>query len=130
MLALEDAPLRPGATPVGAFPRGHTPDHLRDLAGNVFQWCATISDVGVLDLPTADEEDDPGEVIYRGGCWQRTADALAVTRQGDHAPGGDGNWIGFRAVCRPRMDRRGATTRNASAARIPGFGGTRIGLAR
>jgi formylglycine-generating enzyme required for sulfatase activity len=57
-------------TPVGAYPHGATPDGLHDLAGNVWEWTATLA----VDYPyradgTREDADQPGIRIARGGGW-------------------------------------------------------------
>jgi iron(II)-dependent oxidoreductase len=92
------------ATPVGAFPRGHSPEGIWDLGGNVFEWCASLHGGTVdHDIPIdgAVAGDRPGEMVYRGGCWFRSADAMRVVRRGDGDPWRYADTLGFRVVCRP-----------------------------
>jgi formylglycine-generating enzyme required for sulfatase activity len=96
-----------GATPVGAFPRGHTPEGLWDMGGNISEWCASIhagrsgNDAADHDLPiNCSDPIPPCEVVYRGGSWRGDAPMLAVAYRGDSPPSMTGDYIGFRVVCR------------------------------
>ena len=59
-----------GATPVGAYPQGATPDGIHDLSGNVWEWTATRY-AAYPYKPAADLEnsDASGLRIARGGGW-------------------------------------------------------------
>ena len=57
-------------SPVGVYPHGATPDGLHDLAGNVYEWTATLYRPYRYD--PADGREDPladGLRVYRGGSW-------------------------------------------------------------
>jgi formylglycine-generating enzyme required for sulfatase activity len=98
-----------GATPVGAFPRGHTPEGLWEMAGNVHEWCASLhagpagnSSAGDRDLPINHGDPLPAEeMVYRGGSWRRDAAMLAVAYRGDSPPSIVSDYVGFRVICRP-----------------------------
>ncbi|TMQ17684.1 MAG: TIR domain-containing protein [Deltaproteobacteria bacterium] len=101
-----------GTTPVGAFPRGHTPEGIWDMAGNVFEWCASRFPGAVEDDLRIGGDGDigSGEVVYRGGSWARGPDALAISYRGDHPPGLFRSDVGFRVICRPAIRRRSRKT--------------------
>ncbi len=55
---------------MGVYPHGATPDGLHDLAGNVYEWTATLYRPYRYD--PADGREDPladGLRVMRGGSW-------------------------------------------------------------
>ena len=59
-----------GTTPVGAYPRGASADGCLDMAGNVWEWTASLD----LRYPYAADDGRevpraPGRRILRGGCY-------------------------------------------------------------
>ncbi len=54
----------PDTAPVGSFPLGKTPEGLRDMAGNVWEWTSSAP----CAYP-AHECADTGERVIRGGGW-------------------------------------------------------------
>lgn len=99
-------------SPVGMFPRGDTPPEagapgIADLAGNVWEWCATPY-VGKF-LDAADYRRQVGKLekermigtsgVLRGGSWGNydPRDLLSSFR-GTYAPDDRGNGVGFRLV--------------------------------
>lgn len=91
-----------GPTPVGAFPRGHTPEGIWDMVGNVFEWCASRRGGRYnFDYPIDVSDRSPfGYVIYRGGSWCRDL-VLPLGRRADDSPRAARDDTGFRVVCRP-----------------------------
>ncbi len=91
-----------GALPVGAYPRGKTPEGVRELCGNVWEWCRDCWDEKAYEHcePRIDPVVDKpasGRVV-RGGSWNLDADRLrAAVRDGDFAGDRCGD-IGFRCA--------------------------------
>jgi formylglycine-generating enzyme required for sulfatase activity/predicted Ser/Thr protein kinase len=89
-------------TPVSAF--APNAFGLRDMHGNLFQWCA---DWYARDYPAGEVQDPRGpddghKRVMRGGSWHRsakTARSAARNFWGPTQPGG--HEIGFRVVCAP-----------------------------
>ena len=78
-------------TPVGAYPKGATPDGLMDMAGNVWEWMENLYGEG------AHREDARA---LRGGSWATIdARALACGIRSYYEPDVRLNVIGFRVVC-------------------------------
>jgi formylglycine-generating enzyme required for sulfatase activity len=88
-----------GAAPVGSFPAGVTPEGVRDLAGNVAEWCADW--VGPYAAAAAGDPAGPdaGTIkVVRGGAFiHDAACARAATRRG-RKPGEPVYLVGFRVV--------------------------------
>lgn len=94
-----------GATPVGAFPFGNTPDGLWDMTGNISEWCASLHrDLEEIDLAIAREYHDTrvvDPVVHRGGKWQLGLATPRIDQRGHKRPSEHDPSIGFRVVCRP-----------------------------
>jgi len=89
--------LRP--TPVGVYPDGATPEGVHDLAGNVWEWTASL--YRPYPYRPDDGREDPaaeGRRVLRGGSWlnlQRDSRCASRLR---HFPDGFLDDCGFRVV--------------------------------
>ncbi len=88
--------------PVGSYPKGATPEGIRDLAGNVHQWTSSIA----LPYPyrSDDGREDPDRLtdrVTRGGAADTAAETLRAAWRGAavsrNARAGHHN-IGFRCA--------------------------------
>ncbi len=74
--------------PVGSYPRGDSPQGVKDLAGNVWEWTSTAYDASSR--------------VGRGGCWRDDVpDFVSAADRGGRAPGYRGNSLGFRCARTP-----------------------------
>jgi formylglycine-generating enzyme required for sulfatase activity len=73
-------------TPVGAYPKGATPDGLMDMAGDVWEWMENLY------------QEDKRWRALRGGSWGVTAGNLPCAARGGSNPGGGNYGVGFRVV--------------------------------
>jgi formylglycine-generating enzyme required for sulfatase activity len=123
-----DAP--PSATPVGAFPTGHSPEGVWDLAGNVWEWTAcrwrgeeeedwrqgdTECHQDAIECRSDDKSRQQSDKVsggtpvqslraarraLRGGSWGYSAWRLRAAGRGRDDPGYRLVSLGFRVVCR------------------------------
>lgn len=89
-----------GTTPLGVFPEGHTPEGLFDMAGNVFEWVASI----LLPYPNTSTPDgtkiSPREsCVCRGGSWRHNCVRSRCSYRGRGLPFTRNDDLGFR-LCR------------------------------
>jgi formylglycine-generating enzyme required for sulfatase activity len=93
----EGGPGQP--TPVGMYPEGATPQGIRDLAGNVYEWAADwysrYSEAAAWDPRGAQDGD---EKVIRGGSWDLIAVLLRVSNHYHFGPRYRRNDRGFRCV--------------------------------
>jgi len=80
------------------------------MAGNVFEWCASVH-AGIADIDVPIDGAHPpmvhGNMLYRGGCWARSSEALEIVHRGHVAPWSSDETVGFRVICRPRAGKHG-----------------------
>jgi len=81
-----------GATPVGVYPLGATPEGICDLAGNVGEWCADVY-ARYLDPSTGDSAR-----VVRGGGWVYGASLCRASARNAVEPGSRDHLVGFRIV--------------------------------
>jgi formylglycine-generating enzyme required for sulfatase activity len=76
-----------GTTPVGMFPDGDSPYGLKDMAGNVYEWCEASADMAGWSKPV------------RGGYWNTWRKKNLRCAKRDQYPAGTRNTdIGFRCA--------------------------------
>jgi formylglycine-generating enzyme required for sulfatase activity len=79
-------------SPVGLFPRARQAHRaIEDLAGNVFEWCASLYDPKSKDFPDAR--------VRRGGSWYGGRVSTRSSGRFRDAPNDRSDRIGFRVVC-------------------------------
>ena len=89
--------LRP--TPVGAYPGGASPAGVQDLAGNTWEWCASL--YRAYPISPGDGRGDPeaeGHRVVRGGSWGRATRNARCAYRGRFQPGDFDDVLGFRVV--------------------------------
>ena len=85
--------------PVGIYPLDGQPQGVRDLAGNVLEWCQVWYDVyeGNAVTNPLGAPGGPSRVLRGGSFYYRSQDLRAAYRGSNH-PGRDSDDIGFRVV--------------------------------
>jgi formylglycine-generating enzyme required for sulfatase activity len=68
---------------VGSFPEGATPEHIQDLAGNVWEWC---------------RDGIPNARTLKGGSYFNDERYLAPSQRNLHHPDGGESVVGFRVA--------------------------------
>lgn len=90
-----------GPTPVGAFPQGASPFGVLDMAGNVWEWTASLQ----VSYPyvASDGRESPTPVaqldrrrIMRGGCWANPGHFARTTCRFRLPPDRSTHLLGFR----------------------------------
>jgi hypothetical protein len=80
-------------SPVGLFPRARQADRaIDDLAGNVWEWCASFSDPKIQDREAAR--------AIRGGSWSSARVNARSARRDGYRQDARSYIVGFRVVCR------------------------------
>lgn len=92
-----------GTSPVGVFPHGDTPDGLRDMTGNVWDWTSSLYRPYPYDPDDGREnvqaEDAPR--VLRGGSWSGDRDFCRCAFRLRDDPGSRVNDVGFRVCVAP-----------------------------
>jgi formylglycine-generating enzyme required for sulfatase activity len=92
--------IRVGApTPVGIYPRGATPEGVRDLAGNVLEWCADwFGEYPKGEVPDPKGPESGQFRVLRGGAFLYDPGHLRAACRDSALPGVEDDVIGFRCV--------------------------------
>jgi formylglycine-generating enzyme required for sulfatase activity len=95
--SFEGGPGRP--TPVGSYPDGVSPYGAHDMAGNVYEWTASM--YRPYPYEAEDGREDPkseGARVVRGGSWYSIPQLLRVSVRNDYSPTDRNNGVGFRCA--------------------------------
>jgi formylglycine-generating enzyme required for sulfatase activity len=92
-----------GTTPVGSYPEGATPEGVRDLAGNVWEWVQDSWYANYKDAPAdgsaRDCSDADVDRVIRGGSWRHSAHGCRSASRVMRVPDDDSvDFLGFRCV--------------------------------
>jgi iron(II)-dependent oxidoreductase len=86
--------------PVGACAEGDSPDGLRQLIGNLWEWTSTeFGPYPGFRAGTYREYSEPaftGHRVLRGGCWATAGRLIRTTWRNFYAPERGDVWCGFR----------------------------------
>ncbi len=82
-------------TAVGVYPHGKSPFGLKDLSGNVWEWC--LNKHGNPEVIVADTSGESR--VMRGGSWFRSPDFARSDWRNGYNPGYHNLDVGFRVVC-------------------------------
>ncbi len=87
-------------TPVGAYPKGATPEGVHDLAGNVWEWCRDRYASSYEKEPSHDPPgpDSGASRVVRGGAFLDGSWALRGAYRNGFDPGSRVSILGFRVV--------------------------------
>jgi formylglycine-generating enzyme required for sulfatase activity len=84
-------------TPTGTFPQGASPYGVLDLAGNVWEWTATLDALYPYDAGDGREEwQTEGRRMARGGCYANPQGFARCACRFRFAPGMSNMFLGFR----------------------------------
>jgi len=97
-------------TPVGIFSRDVTPEGIRDLGGNVLEWCADwYAEYSSEQSSNPCGPSEGSSRVFRGGGWRFSAwGARSANRNGRYPSYRDPD-LGFRLALSPLGQGRGAS---------------------
>jgi formylglycine-generating enzyme required for sulfatase activity len=85
---------------VGAFPGDVTPQGIRDLSGNVWEWCSSLDAAFPYRAADGRENLDAGGArVLRGGSYDTTRREIHCTHRRSSVPHTRSRLIGFRLAC-------------------------------
>jgi formylglycine-generating enzyme required for sulfatase activity/tRNA A-37 threonylcarbamoyl transferase component Bud32 len=99
---------RKSPAPVGSFPRGRSPQGVRDLIGNVWEWTSSRWAAYPGGTPISNAE---GYYVIRGGAYNMPDQSATATRRGAGKPTSESRasdlaWTGFRCAMPVRAGSR------------------------
>jgi len=87
-------------TPVGIYPLGASPLAVRDLSGNVLEWCAgRFGDYPELSGPPNEASEDDASRVLRGGSFHYAPRFLRAAARYHNPPERRNGLVGFRLRC-------------------------------
>jgi len=86
-------------TPVGSYPGGASPFGVLDMAGNVWQWTASLYKPYPYEASDGREDlNAKGGRVFRGGSWYSLPWVLRSAGRGGGDPAARSNGLGFRCA--------------------------------
>jgi formylglycine-generating enzyme required for sulfatase activity len=91
-------------TPVGLFPKGNTTEGLRDMLGNVWEWCGDWYGAwydgsyrsSIPENPSGPKGGD--SKVMRGGSWLADPQNVRVSSRNRYEPSFRADIVGFRCA--------------------------------